>query len=80
MPASILHLSDRGVLEAGKFADVVVFDPRTIIDEATFEDPNHYSTGVRHLFVNGKAVVREGKPTDALPGRALRGRGYKSLH
>ena len=77
LPASILGLRDRGVLELGKMADVVVFDPKTIVDRATFEDPNHYSEGVRYVFVNGQAVVRDGKPTDALPGRAIRGPGYK---
>ena len=77
LPASILGLQDRGVLAAGKFADVVVFDRRTIADRATFKDPNHYSTGVRYLFVNGVMVVDEGRPTNALPGRALRGKGYK---
>lgn len=76
LPASIVGLRDRGTLEAGKFADIVVLDPRTITARATFEDPNHYSEGVRHLFVNGQAVVKEGQPTKALPGRALRGPAY----
>lgn len=73
LPAAIVGLRDRGTLEAGKFADVVVLDPKTITARATFEDPNHYSEGVRHLFVNGQPVVSEGQPTKALPGRALRG-------
>ena len=77
LPASILGLKDRGRLKEGTFADVVVFDPETIIDKATFQDPNHYSKGIRYLFVNGEAVVAEGKMTSALPGRALRGPGYK---
>jgi len=77
LAASTLGLTDRGVLATGKFADVAVFDPKTIAGVATFEDPNHYSVGIRYLFVNGKAVVADGKPTDALPGRAIRGRGYK---
>jgi N-acyl-D-aspartate/D-glutamate deacylase len=54
-----------------------VFDPKTIIDRSTFEDPNHYSEGVRYLFVNGQLVVKDGSPTDALPGRAIRRPGYK---
>jgi N-acyl-D-amino-acid deacylase len=78
LPASTLRLSDRGVLAAGKAADIVVFDPQSIIDRATFDDPNHYSQGVRYLFVNGKAVVEDGKLTRALPGRALRGPGYRT--
>ena len=77
LAASTLGLTDRGVLATGKFADVAVFDPKTIAGVATFEDPNHYSVGIRYLFVNGQAVVSDGKPTDALPGRAIRGRGYK---
>ncbi len=76
LPAEVLGLRDRGVLAAGKFADVVVFDPDSIRGVATFEDPFHYSVGIRHVFVNGTAVVDNGEVTDALPGRALRGRGY----
>lgn len=78
LPASILQLRDRGVLEPGKFADIVILDPRTLADRATFEDPNHYSEGVQYVFVNGEAVVDQGRPTAALPGRALRGPGYRS--
>ena len=76
LPASILGLADRGVLAEGKAADIVVFDPEKIMDRATFPDPKHYSEGILYLYVNGQAVVREGKITGALPGRALRGRGY----
>ncbi len=77
LAASITGLTDRGKLEPGLKADVVVFDPATIIDHATFEDPNHYSEGVQWLLVNGVPVVAEGKPTGAKPGRALRGKGYR---
>lgn len=76
LPAEVLGLRDRGVLAVGKFADVVVFDPDSIRGVATFEDPFHYSVGIRYVFVNGTAVVEDGEVTDALPGRALRGRGY----
>jgi N-acyl-D-amino-acid deacylase len=76
LPASVLGLTDRGTLGEGKIADIVVFDPRTVLDRATFPDPKHYSEGILYLFVNGQAVVREGNITGALPGRALRGRGY----
>jgi predicted amidohydrolase YtcJ len=72
LPAEILHLPDRGVLRAGAFADVVVFDPKTFRDAATFDHPTRYATGVAYLFVNGVPVIAEGKPRSALPGRALR--------
>ena len=76
-PAARVGLKDRGILRAGLFADITVFDPATIGDVATFEDPNRYSVGVKHVFVNGEAVVRDGAITSARPGRALRGAGYK---
>lgn len=71
-------ITDRGLLRPGMFADVVVFDPATVKDEATFTDPNRYSTGIRHVLVNGTAVVADGAITEARPGRALRGPGYVS--
>jgi N-acyl-D-aspartate/D-glutamate deacylase len=77
LAAARVHLTDRGLLKAGFFADVVIFDPSQISDLATFEDPNRASTGVRYLFVNGKPVVFAGQPTGMLPGRPLRGPGYK---
>jgi N-acyl-D-aspartate/D-glutamate deacylase len=69
-------ITDRGLLRPGMFADVVVFDPLTVKDEATFAEPNRYSTGMRHVLVNGTAVVADGAITAARPGRALRGPGY----
>ena len=74
--ADVIGLRDRGTLEQGHFADIVVFNPDEIRGVATFEDPFHYSEGVEHVFVNGVSVVRDGSPTGALPGRALRGAGY----
>ncbi len=68
---------DRGKLDAGYFADVVVFDPATIQDHATFEEPHQYSTGVEHVLVNGVQVLRDGEHTGATPGRVVRGKGYK---
>jgi N-acyl-D-aspartate/D-glutamate deacylase len=59
------------------YADITVFDPTTIIDRATFEAPSQLSTGVSYVFVNGTPVVDNGRLTTALPGRALRGPGYK---
>ncbi len=70
-------ITDRGLLRPGMLADLVVFDPATVADQATFEQPNRYSTGVRHVFVNGKAVVADGAITNARPGRPLRGPGYR---
>jgi N-acyl-D-amino-acid deacylase len=76
-PAARVGLVDRGILRPGMAADVTVFDPATIRDVATFEDPNHYAAGVKHVFVNGQAVVKDGAITDARPGRPLRGPGYR---
>ena len=70
--ATRLSLYDRGMLRPGMFADVVVFDPATILDRATYERPHQLSDGVRHLLVNGVAVVSDGRHTGALPGRAVR--------
>lgn len=78
LPASILGLKDRGTLAEGYLADIVIFDPETIRDMATFADPFHYPEGMRYVFVNGTAVVDEGQYTRALPGRALRGPAYVS--
>lgn len=70
-------LTDRGLLRPGMAADVVVFDPASVKDLATFAQPNQYSAGVTHVFVNGKAVVENGVITSARPGQALRGPGYR---
>jgi len=76
-PASVLNLSDRGRLEAGYFADVVVFDPAKIQDHATYTEPHQYATGVSQVIVNGTLALENGEPTDARPGRFVRGRGWK---
>jgi N-acyl-D-amino-acid deacylase len=75
LPATNLGLNRRGFLRAGMFADVVVFDPQTIADRATFEKPHQYSVGVRHVLVNGVQVLKDGEHTGAKPGRALWGPG-----
>jgi N-acyl-D-aspartate/D-glutamate deacylase len=72
LPADILHLPERGYLKKGWYADVVVFDPKTFRDQATFDDPHQYSTGVRYLFVNGVLTISQGRFTGALAGKALR--------
>jgi len=77
--AARVHLNDRGVLRPGLMADITVFDPATIRDVATFDNPNRYSTGVRHVFVNGKRVVADGAITSERPGRALRGPGFAAV-
>ncbi len=76
LPAQRMRLTDRGVLKAGIWADVVVFDPATVRDLATFENPNQLSQGMEYVLVNGVAVIDQGKPTGALPGKVLRGAGY----
>ena len=77
--ADRLSLHDRGLLEPGMFADVVVFDPATIADRATYEQPKQLSVGVRDVWVNGVQVLRAGAHTGAKPGRALRGPGYRPV-
>src|SRR5262245_12879158 len=77
LAANRVHLTDRGLLKSGFFADIVVFDPQQIRDVATFDDPNRLSVGMRYVLVNGEPVLFAGKPTGALPGRPLRGPGYK---
>ncbi len=77
LPAQRMHLTDRGVLKQGMWADVVVFDPATIRDVAAFENPNQLSQGMVYVLVNGVPVIDGGKMTNALPGKVLRGPGYK---
>lgn len=72
LPAQRLRLTDHGVLKQGMAADVVVFDPETITDKATFENPTQFSVGMDYVFVNGVPVIAEGKMTGALPGKVLR--------
>lgn len=74
---SRVGLLDRGILHPGTFADITVFNAQTIKDVATFQDPMHYSVGVKHVFVNGRPVVWDGAITEERPGRPLRGPGYQ---
>ena len=78
LPAGNLRIEDRGSLQDGLYADVVVFDPGSIQDHATFEKPHVYSTGVVHVFVNGEQVLKDGEHTGATPGRVVRGPGWKA--
>jgi N-acyl-D-aspartate/D-glutamate deacylase len=75
LPAQRMRLSDRGVLKAGMWADIVVFDPAQVRDLATFAKPNQLSEGMRWVLVNGVPVIADGKATGALPGKVLRGPG-----
>ena len=75
LPAQRMHISDRGVLKTGMWADIVVFHPDSVRDLATFERPNQLSEGMRWVLVNGVPVIADGKATGALPGKVLRGPG-----
>jgi N-acyl-D-amino-acid deacylase len=75
LPATNLGLEKRGLLKDGYFADVVVFDPKTVADRATYEKPHQYAVGVKHVLVNGVPVLKDGEHTNAKPGRALWGPG-----
>jgi N-acyl-D-amino-acid deacylase len=76
--ATRLSIQDRGLIREGMYADIVVFDPATILDHATFDEPHQLSRGVRDVFVNGTAVLRAGVHTGARPGRVVRGPGYRA--
>ena len=76
LPAQRMRWTDRGVLKRGMWADVVIFDPATVRDRATFDNPNQLSQGMEYVLVNGVPVIDQGKMTGALPGKALRGSGY----
>jgi N-acyl-D-amino-acid deacylase len=76
LPAQRMRLTDRGVLKKGMWADIVIFDPATIRDRATFENPNQVSEGMQYVLVNGVPVIVNGNQTDALPGKVLRGPSY----
>jgi N-acyl-D-aspartate/D-glutamate deacylase len=76
LPAQRMRLTDRGVLKQGMWADVVIFDPATVHDRATFDNPNQLSEGMDYVLVNGVLVIELGKMTGSLPGKVLRGQGY----
>jgi N-acyl-D-amino-acid deacylase len=75
LPAEILHLHDRGVLRAGNAADVVVFDPQSIRERSSYEDPRQYPEGIPYVFVNGRPVIAEGRSTGERPGQLLQHHG-----
>ena len=78
LPATTLKIKDRGRLAPEYFADVVVFDPKTVADRATYEQPHQYAVGMRHVWVNGVRVLKDGEHTGAKPGRVVRGPGFKA--
>jgi N-acyl-D-amino-acid deacylase len=80
LPAENMKIDRRGMLKEGYFADIVVFDPDRIQDHATYDNPHQYSTGVMHVFVNGQQVLKDGEHTGALPGRIVRGPGYRPVN
>jgi N-acyl-D-amino-acid deacylase len=80
LPAANLGIARRGALRRGYFADLAIFDPRTIADRATYAVPHAYAAGMRHVFVNGIQVLGDGEPTGATPGRVVRGRGWRRCH
>jgi N-acyl-D-amino-acid deacylase len=77
LPATNLELDRRGFIREGMFADIAIFDPKTIVDRATFEKPHQYAVGMRHVFVNGTQVLKDGEHTGAKPGRKLSGPGKR---
>ncbi len=76
LPATNLKIKNRGLIKAGYFSDIVVFNPKEIQDHATFEKPHQYATGMKHVFVNGIQVLKDGEHTGALPGQVVRGPGW----
>jgi N-acyl-D-amino-acid deacylase len=73
-PAERFRLRDCGLLQPGYAADVVIFDPATVADQATWDEPFRHATGIAHVLVNGESVMEHGEPTGALPGQVVRGR------
>lgn len=80
LPAANVGLKQRGLIRAGYFADITIFDPKTVIDRATFESPNQYPVGINFVIVNGQIEVDQGRRTPAQGGRVLRGPGYSNNH
>jgi N-acyl-D-amino-acid deacylase len=77
LPATNMKLQRRGELKVGNYADIVIFDPSAVKDNATFSKPHQYASGMIHVFVNGVQVLKDGEHTDARPGRFVKGPGYK---
>jgi len=80
LPATNLKIRKRGALKTGYYADIAIFDPEKIQEQATFDAPHQYATGMVHVFVNGTQVLKDGEHTGALPGRVVRGPGWNNKH
>jgi N-acyl-D-aspartate/D-glutamate deacylase len=78
LPAQILGLQDRGLIREGMCADIVIFNPETVIDNATYQDPLQYPEGIKYVIVNGEFVIKDGRHTGAKSGAILKGPGYKT--
>ena len=79
LPAQTFQIKDRGLIREGNWADLTLFDPEEVDSQATYVDPHHYADGIPYVLVNGVLVVKEGKPTGALPGQAIYGPGKASV-
>jgi N-acyl-D-amino-acid deacylase len=79
MPADNLSLKDRGRVRVGGFADLVVFDPATVADHSTYDQPAQLATGIADVMVNGRFALRDGQPTGAATGRVVRGRAWAGI-
>jgi N-acyl-D-amino-acid deacylase len=77
-PAQILGIKDRGIIKEEMWADITIFNPETVMDKATYENPLQYPDGIKYVLVNGKIVIDDGEHTGQLPGKVLRGSGYKT--
>ena len=77
LPATNLKIQKRGELKVGNYADIVIFDPAKVKDNATFDKPHQYAEGMIHVFVNGVQVLKDGEHTGAKPGRFVKGPGYR---
>ena len=77
MNAAKINIPDRGLLKVGHWADVAIFDPATVADKADFVNPHQYPVGIPYVIVNGEVVLDNGKHTNAMPGKVIRGPGYK---
>ena len=77
LPAKNTGIQDRGSIQLNNYADIIIFDPEEVNDKATFEKPHQYAVGMKHVFVNGEQVLKNGEHTGALPGQIVRGPGWR---
>ena len=77
LPAKNIGIQDRGSIQLNNYADIIIFDPEEVNDKATFKKPHQYAVGMKHVFVNGKQVLKDGEHTGAMPGQVVRGPGWR---